>query len=208
MKQSNSKTRDNLESETTNMFAIDELARNWWVVALRGVAAILFGAAAVVWPTLTLGVLVLLYGAYALVDGVLAIITALRADAPHRVAMALNGVISVVAGLIAFFLPGLTALALVYVIAFWAILTGVVQVVSAVRIRRAITNEWSLILAGILSVVFGVLLAVSPGSGALALVLIIGIYAVLFGIMLLVLSWRLRGHGNSLGVGARSTAAV
>jgi uncharacterized membrane protein HdeD (DUF308 family) len=122
--------------------------------------------------------------------------------------MALNGVIGVAAGLIALFLPGLTALALVYVIAFWAILSGVVQVVSAVRIRRAIPNEWSLILAGILSVLFGLLLAVSPGSGALALVLIIGIYAVLFGIMLLVLSWRLRGHGNSLRVGAGSPAAV
>ena len=184
------------------MFAIDELTRHWWVIAFRGVAAIAFGILAFVWPGMTLGVLVILYGAYALVDGVLAVFAAIRADAPHRVSMALGGAVSILAGLIAFVYPGITALALLYIIAFWAILTGLLGVIGAVRLRRVISNEWGMIAAGVLSILFGVLLVVAPGAGALAIVYLIGSYAVVFGAMLLILAVRLRSRRTAAGFSA------
>jgi uncharacterized membrane protein HdeD (DUF308 family) len=184
------------------MLAIAGLARYWWVVALRGLAGIAFGLLALIWPGATLAVLILLYGAYALADGVLSIGTGIRGDAEHRLAMLLNGVLGIAAGIVTFVWPGLTALALLYIIAAWAILTGVLQVFAAVRLRRVIPNEWSLILAGALSVVFGIVLIAAPGAGALALILLIGAYALVFGVMLLILSWRLRAHRQALPVGA------
>jgi uncharacterized membrane protein HdeD (DUF308 family) len=187
------------------MILVDELARHWWVIALRGLAAVLFGVLAFVWPGMTLAVLVLLFGAYALVDGILAIVVAARGGADHRLVMGLEGVVGVLAGLAAFVLPGLTALVLLYIIAFWAILTGVLEVVAAVRLRRTITNEWGLIIGGVLSVLFGIVLIVAPGAGALAVVLLIGAYAVLFGVTLLMLSWRLRSHELRLPEGGQTS---
>jgi uncharacterized membrane protein HdeD (DUF308 family) len=187
------------------MLVVDELARHWWVVALRGLVAVLFGILAFVWPGLTLAALVFLFGAYALVDGILGVVAALRGDAQHRLAMLLEGVVGILAGLAAFAWPGLTALVLLYIIAFWAILTGVLEIVAAVRLRRVIQNEWSLLIGGALSVLFGVMLVVAPGAGALAVVWIIAAYAVVFGIALLALAWRLRGHAQRLG-GPRATA--
>ena len=128
-------------SEGEDMILVDELARHWWVIALRGLAAVLFGVLAFVWPGMTLAVLVLLFGAYALVDGILGILAAARGGTDHRLVMGLEGVVGVLAGLAAFVLPGLTALILLYIIAFWAILTGVLEVVAAVRLRHTITNE-------------------------------------------------------------------
>ena len=180
------------------MTLVNDLARHWWVIALRGLAAVLFGVLAFVWPGMTLAVLVLLFGAYALVDGILAIVVAVRGGTDHRLFMGLEGVVGVLAGLVAFVFPGVTALALLYIIAFWAAVTGVLEVVAAVRLRRAITNEWGLIIGGILSVLFGIVLIVSPGAGALAVVFLIGAYAVLFGVTLLMLSWRLRSHAQGL----------
>src|SRR5207302_6637405 len=171
-----------------------ELARHWWVIGLRGLAAIVFGILAFAWPGMTLAVLVLLFGAYALVDGVLTLLAAFRGDAQHRVAMLIEGVISVLAGLAAFAWPGLTALVLLYIIAFWAIVTGVLEIFAAIRLRRAISNELGLIIGGVLSVAFGVVLFLAPGTGALAVVFLIGAYAIVFGIALLGLAWRLRGH--------------
>src|SRR3984893_8442281 len=118
------------------MTLVNDLARHWWVIALRGLAAVLFGVLAFVWPGMTLAVLVLLFGAYALVDGILAIVVAVRGGTDHRLFMGLEGVVGVLAGLVAFVFPGLTALALLYIIAFWAVLTGVLEVVAAVRLRR------------------------------------------------------------------------
>jgi len=187
------------------MTVVDGLARHWWVVALRGLAAVAFGALAFVWPGMTLAVLVLLFGAYALVDGVLAIVVALRGETDHRVFIGLEGVVGVLAGLATFVYPGLTALVLLYIIAFWAILTGVLEVVAAVRLRRAIPNEWGLIIGGILSVLFGIVLVVSPGAGALAVVFLIGAYAILFGVTLLALSWRLRSHAERLPAGGQTS---
>src|SRR6266851_5447504 len=173
--------------------AIGELPRRWWLVALRGLAAIVFGILAFIWPGVTLSVLVLLFGVYAIVDGVHALYTAARSGGKQIWAPLLEGIVGIVAGLVAFFLPGLTALTLLFVIAAWAILTGITEVIAAVRLRQVIQNEWALILAGVLSVLFGLLLVVQPGAGILAVVWLVGIYAVIFGIALLALAWRLRG---------------
>ena len=181
-----------------SMLVVNELAHHWWVIGLRGLVAVLFGILAFAWPGMTLTVLIVLFGAYALVDGVLGIVAALRGGADHRWAMLIEGVISVLAGIAAFVWPGLTALVLLYIIAFWAIVTGVLEIVAALRLRRVIDNEWALIIGGALSVLFGVVLIVSPGAGALAVVWLIGAYALIFGITLLALAWRLRTHAQRL----------
>ncbi len=184
------------------MIVVDQLARHWWVIGLRGLAAILFGVLAFVWPGMTLAVLVLLFGAYALVDGVLTLVAAFRGGVQHRIVMLVEGVVSVLAGLAAFVWPGLTALVLLYIIAFWAIVTGVLEIVAAIRVRRAISNELGLVIGGVLSVVFGVVLLIAPGAGALAVIFLIGAYAVVFGIALLGLAWRLREHHQTAIGGA------
>ncbi len=171
----------------------DLLARNWWAVALRGVAAIVFGVLAFVMPGITLLVLVMLFGAYAIVEGVLNLIAAVRgrAGTPWW-ALVLEGIVSIAAGVIAFAVPGLTALALLYIIGAWAVVTGVLEIVAAVRLRNRITGEFWLALSGVLSVAFGVLLFVAPVAGALAVVFWIGAYAVVFGAVLVALAFRLR----------------
>lgn len=187
---------------------IDQLARHWWVMALRGLAAVLFGILAFVWPGMTLAVLVLFFGAYALLDGILGIAAALRGEADHRWAMLAEGVIGVLAGIATFAWPGLTALVLLYIIAGWAILTGLLEILAAVRLRRVIDNEWALIVGGVLSVLFGVLLVVSPGAGALTVVWLIGTYAIIFGVTLLIVSWRLRGVAGDVASARGSGRAV
>ena len=161
---------------------------------MRGVAAVLFGLAALFWPGITLFVLVVFFGAYAMVDGVFALVAGIRGSGGRRWLLLAEGVLSVLAGLIAFFWPGITALALLYVIAFWAIFTGILKIVMAVSLRREIDNEWLMALSGALSVLFGLILAVLPGVGLLSLVWLIGIYALVFGIALIVLAFRVRGH--------------
>jgi uncharacterized membrane protein HdeD (DUF308 family) len=172
---------------------IGELPRHWWVVALRGLAAIIFGILAFIWPGLTLQVLILFFGAYAIVDGALALYSAIRSGGQNVWAPLAEGLLGIAAGLIAFFWPGITALALLFVIAAWAILTGVLEVFTAIRLRRLIKNEWGLIGSGVLSVVFGILLLAQPAAGAIALVWLIGLYAIIFGVAMLVFAWRLHG---------------
>jgi uncharacterized membrane protein HdeD (DUF308 family) len=175
------------------------LSRNWWALALRGVAAILFGLLAFILPDITLTVLVLLFGAYMLVDGILAIVAAVRTRGSDTRwgLLIVEGVLGVLAGIIAFVWPGITALALLYLIAAWSIVTGILEMVAAIRLRREIEGEWALILGGILSVLFGVLLVVLPGPGILALVWLIGAYAVAFGVILIVLAFRVRNEADS-----------
>jgi uncharacterized membrane protein HdeD (DUF308 family) len=174
--------------------AITVLARNWGAIAIRGVAAIIFGLLTFLMPGLTLAALVLLFGAYALVDGVFSIIAAVRrrASDPPWWALLLEGVVGIAAGIVTVALPGLTAVMLIYVIAAWAIVTGVLEVAAAVRLRRQLSGEWRLVLSGVLSIVFGVLMMVAPGAGALAMMLWIGAYAIVFGALLLALAFRLR----------------
>ncbi len=181
------------------------LAYPWWSFALRGVLAILFGIVAVVWPDITLGALVILFGAYALVDGIFAIATAFthREDGRWLPLLAV-GLAGILIGLVTLFWPGLSALALIYMVAFWAIAIGIFQIVGAVEMRKRITNEFWLILSGTLSVLIGLYLAVFPGDGAVALVWVIGIYAIVFGVLLIALGFNLRNRGTAAG---SSTAA-
>jgi uncharacterized membrane protein HdeD (DUF308 family) len=169
------------------------LAKNWWLVLLRGIAAIIFGLLAFVWPGLTLLTLVLLYGAFALVDGILAVIAAIKGGAAApRWWLALVGIAGIIAGALTFVWPGITALVLLFFIAGWAIAIGVFEIVGAIRLRKEIDNEWLLIAGGVLSVLFGVAILVMPGAGALALVWMIGTYAIIYGIILVMFALRLR----------------
>jgi uncharacterized membrane protein HdeD (DUF308 family) len=175
---------------------VNDVPRHWWALGVRGLAAVIFGILAFVWPSITLAVLVLLFGAYALVDGILALVSAVRSGGEQLWALLLEGVVGIVAGLAVFAFPGLTTLVLLLIIAAWAILKGILEVMSAVRLRKVITNEWSWIAGGALSVIFGLILLAAPGAGALALVWIIGVYAILYGITLIVLAWRVRELGE------------
>ncbi len=177
---------------------VHALAKNWWLLLLRGIAAIIFGVLAFAWPGLTLLTLILFYGAFALVDGVLAIIAAIAGGAPApRWWLAIVGVLGIAAGLLTFLMPGLSALVLLFFIAGWAIATGVLQIIGAIQLRKEIDNEWLLILGGVISVLFGVGMMLAPGAGALALVWVIGTYAVIMGVVFVALALRLKKHTHT-----------
>jgi uncharacterized membrane protein HdeD (DUF308 family) len=169
---------------------LEAFTRNWWVLLVRGVFAVLFGVLAFWMPGITLATLVLLYGAYAFVDGITALWVGGRARAGWFV---LGGVLGVAAGILTFVYPGITAMALLYVIAAWAIVRGVLEIATAIELRKVMSNEWLLALAGVLSIVFGLALVANPAAGALAVVWIIGAYALVFGLIMIVLAFRLRG---------------
>lgn len=171
------------------------LAKNWWLEVLRGVAAIILGVLAFVWPGIVLLTLVLFWGAFALVDGVLAIIAAVKGGNPMpRWWLAIAGIAGIAAGALTFLMPGLTALVLVTFIAVWAIILGVMEIYGAIKLRKEIDGEWFLILNGALSVVFGILLLWRPGIGAVALVYIIGAYAIIFGVIHVMFGLKLKKH--------------
>ncbi len=170
------------------------LSRNWWTLALRGLVAVVFGLMAWVWPDLTVHALVLLFGAYALVDGIFALISVLTGGGRRGrwEWLLLEGIGGVIIGLVTMVWPSLTALALLYLIAAWAVVTGVFEIAAAIELRRTIDNEWLLGIGGAASILLGVLLIAFPGTGALAVVWLIGAYAILFGLILIGLGWRLR----------------
>lgn len=173
---------------------IGYLQRNWWLFLLRGIAAIVFGIAAFLWPSLTLQVLMLLFGAYVLVDGVFGLVQSVR----NRERMsqwwlwALEGVLGIVVGILTFIAPDVTAYVLLLFIAAWAIVGGIIRIVMALRLRKEIEGEWYLVVSGILSTLFGVVLFIMPAAGLLSLIWLIGFYAVLFGILFIALALRLR----------------
>lgn len=173
---------------------MDVLARNWWALALRGLAAMLFGLVTLVAPHLTLAVLIALFGAYALLDGVFGIVVAVRAAERQARWGALLGEGLWGIAIATVLWPGETAVLLVYLIALWAIVTGIAEILAAIRLRREIANEWLLGLAGVASVVFGVLLVAVPGAGALTVEGLIGGYALAFGVLLLGLALHVRGR--------------
>jgi uncharacterized membrane protein HdeD (DUF308 family) len=171
----------------------ETLTRYWWAVVLRGVAAVLFGLLALIWPDITVFVLVVLFGAYALVDGVLALVAAATGENRGRRGwLIFAGVVGVLAGIVTFLWPEVTTLALLYVIAAWALVTGVLEIMAAIRLRREIHGEWLYIISGACSVLFGILLAVWPATGALALVILIGSFSIVFGVVLVAFGLRLR----------------
>jgi uncharacterized membrane protein HdeD (DUF308 family) len=182
------------------------LAKSWWLVLLRGIAAILFGLLAIAWPGLTLVTLVLLYGAYALIDAVFALAVAFSGEAKPTPTWwsIVIGLLGVAAGAVAFSLPGITALVLVVLIGGWAIAHGIFEIIGAIRLRKEIENEWWLGLAGALSVIFGLMLLAAPGAGALALIWVIGAYSIVFGAMLVGLSLRLRKHRPASGAASHA----
>ena len=170
------------------------LNRSWWLLLLRGLAAITFGVLTWLLPGISLASLVLLFGAYCMADGILGSWTAIagRHEHEHWWVLLLNGLLGIGVGIMTFLAPGLTALALLFYIAIWAIATGVLEIVAGIRLRREITGEWWLILAGIASIAFGALLVAHPGAGALSLLWLIASYAVLFGVLLVVLAIKVR----------------
>jgi uncharacterized membrane protein HdeD (DUF308 family) len=178
---------------------VDTLVRNWWVVLLRGLAGIIFGILTFISPDISVAALVLVFGAYALADGVLAIVSAIRwrGQIDRWWVLLLEGLAGVAAGIVTFVWPHISALGLLYVIAAWVLVTGVLEIVAAIRLRKIITGEWLLALIGIASVTLGVMLALFPGPGALALVIWIGAYALATGVLLVVLGFRLRSWGTS-----------
>ena len=179
-----------------------EVARNWWLLVLRGGCAILFGVIALAWPGVTVGALLLLFGAYAFADGVLAVVAALsgRASTPWGVLL-LEGLVGLGAAAAALLFPGVTAIVLLYLIALWAILTGILEIAAAIQLRKEIEGEFWLGLAGAGSVLFGLLLIARPAVGAVAVVWLIGLYAVTFGVLLVALGFRVKAlRGAALPV--------
>ncbi len=169
----------------------DFLTRKWWVIALRGILGILFGIVALAYPGITLVALTLVFGAYAFVDGGFTIFSAIGHGGREAVWYVLEGILGIAVGIATFLYPGITAQAVVLLIGVWAILTGIFEVVAGFELP--VSRDWLLVLAGVASIVFGVLIFAHPGSGALAIVWLIGVYALVFGATLLVFGFRLRG---------------
>ena len=177
-----------------------QLARNWWVFVFRGVVAILFGVLAFLRSDITLEILVLLFAFWALFDGVLALIGSVGAAEAHEPwwPLVLIGLLGIAAGVVTLKWPGITALALLLVIAYWSIFRGILEIIAAIRLRDLIQGEGWLIVGGLASIAFGVLLVIYPGSGLLAVIWLIGIYAVIFGIAQLMLGFRLKNLAGEL----------
>ncbi|HEY7066323.1 MAG TPA: HdeD family acid-resistance protein [Chloroflexota bacterium] len=182
---------------------IPQAAKHWWALAIRGVIAILFGLAAFVWPGLTLAFLVTLFGIFMVLDGVFAVVAAfqVRTAISHWWALLLEGIVGIVAGLLTVALPSLALVVLIYFIAAWALITGILEIVEAIRLREQIAGEWRLALSGALSVVFAILVVIWPTSGALAIAWLIGAYAILFGVVLLALAFHLKGFAAHQAAG-------
>ena len=175
------------------------LGRTWWLVLLRGIAAIVFGILAWTWPIATVITLVLFWGAYALIDGVAALVGGWQAKDSGKPMwpIVLIGVVGIAAGIFTFVQPGVTAIALLLLIAIWAIAHGVFEITAAIRLRKEIENEWLLILSGVLSVAFGALMILNPGAGALAVLWILGAFSVAYGALLVVLAFKLKKHAGT-----------
>jgi uncharacterized membrane protein HdeD (DUF308 family) len=176
---------------------LDRMSRDWWIIALQGLAAIIFGVLALLWPGITLLALVFLFAAYVLVDGVLSLVRGFRGTGggPDWWQV-VYGLVGIVAGVIAFAVPGITAIALLFLIAAWAIVSGAIELVAAFRLRNVIQREWLLALDGVVAILFGLALVVFPGAGALALVWLIGSFAIASGAILLMLAFRVRGRAR------------
>jgi uncharacterized membrane protein HdeD (DUF308 family) len=175
------------------------LGQSSWILFLRGTAALLFGLAALFWPGIALPVLVILFGVYAFLDGFFALVNAFRMAERHAswIPLLFEGVVGIAVGVIAFRTPGLAAVALVYVVAAWAVVTGCLEIVAAIELRKYMTGEWALGLTGLLSIVFGWLLLAQPLAGVATLVWLIGIYACVFGFLMIFVGVQMRRFSGS-----------
>jgi len=173
---------------------IEALKRNWWVLVIRGICGIVFGVVAFVYPGLALATLVILFGAWVLIDGVFRIVgaTAGRASDPDWGFHLIIGLLGVVVGFLTFRAPGITALILVIYIGAWALMIGAVEIALAIKLRRELKGEWLLVLMGLVSIIFAVLLLWNPGPGALALLWLIASYAIVLGVLAIFFGFRLR----------------
>jgi uncharacterized membrane protein HdeD (DUF308 family) len=181
---------------------LELLSRRWQLVVLRGVVAVLFGVIAIAWPEITVLALALLFGAYTLIDGITSLVMGFGApQGSDRMYMITLGVLGIVAGLLALVWPQLTVIFLLVIIAVWAIIAGVMQIAAAIRLRKHIKNEWFLALSGAVALVLGILLIVQPAEGAIALVVAIATFALVWGAVLIVLGFRLRTAGQALSAG-------
>jgi uncharacterized membrane protein HdeD (DUF308 family) len=175
------------------------LAINWWSLVIRGLAGTALGILTFAWPGITLAALVFLFAGYAFVDGVMSLIGAVRAAEAHERwgSLVLEGLVGIGTALVTVAWPAITTLALVYLIAGWATVTGILEVIAAIRLRSYISGELLLVLSGVVSILLGVLLAIAPITGALAIALWMGAYAFVFGVLLVALGFRLRTWGRS-----------
>ena len=174
------------------------LGRNWWLLLVRGLVAIVFALLTWAQPGVSLAALVLVFGIYVLADGLLGVWSAIakRRDNRHWWVLLLWGLVGIVVGVMTFIMPGITGLVLLMYIAAWAVITGVLQIVAAIRLRKEIKGEWLMILSGLVSVAFGVLLFLQPGAGALAVAWIIAAYAFIFGVLMVLLAFKVRKLGR------------
>lgn len=176
------------------------LAISWWMLLFRGAAAVLFGALAVAWPAITLFVLVVLFAAYVLAMGAITLVAGLRTRREDGWwLVSLLGVVSLAAGALALLYPGMTALVLVLIIGAGALIVGIIDMAMAIRLRKELRNEWLLGLAGLISIVFGAFVLLSPGAGALALIWLIALQSVLTGVLLIAIGLRVRSAERTLG---------
>jgi uncharacterized membrane protein HdeD (DUF308 family) len=172
-----------------------KLAKLWWLFILRGIAAIIFGLLALAWPGITLAILIILFGAYAFADGVFALLHAIsgRDETESIWVLLIEGLIGIGVGLITFFEPAITGIILLFYIAAWSLTTGVLEIVGAINLRQRVSGEFWMLLSGIASIIFALILLIHPGVGAVAVVWLIGAYAIVFGVILFALGLRLRG---------------
>ncbi len=184
--------------------AAQAIQRHWWMLALRGLLAIIFGLIAIVFPHIALLAFIYVFGAYALIGGIIAVIVALRerGSVGRWGWILFEGILSIIAGLIAFVFPGLTALVWLYIIAAWAIVIGTMEIFAAFAIRPFLSREWPLVLTGILSLVFGFLLIIFPRAGLLSLLWLVGIYAIIFGVLFIIRAFQLRSWASSVAAHA------
>lgn len=172
---------------------VNELARNWWAVLVRGILAFILGLLMIfVPPIVTLGILVIFLGAYFLVDGIFSIVAVISGKTPHRWALLIEGILSIIFGILVFVWPAMTALVFLMVIAIWAIITGIAEIVYAAIHWKQGAGKWLLLIAGIISIILGIIILAQPGAGLMALVIFIEAYLIVFGIMLIGMSFWLK----------------
>lgn len=171
---------------------MEQLSSVWWLVLIRGIFGIIFGLIALIWTENALLALIFVFGAFALVEGAFALYRGFSGDTYNRGWLIFIGIVGVIAGIVAFIRPGLAGLTLLYIVAFWAIFTGVTGIVAGIRMRKVITNEWMFIVSGALTLLFGILLVIWPLSGALSLVWLLGLFSLIYGIALVVLSFKVK----------------